>query len=233
MLPYFIFKGIDSRDMGIAVVGISPIIRAAKKVNEIEIAGRNGILHEDTNTFQNYTKDIECAIKNRDKQCSFDDICSWLTGSGELIVSSEPDKIYRVFIKNQISIADVLKSFSKFLVQFDCFPFKYSVNKADEEKTLTAPTTVYNQGTVYSEPVITVYGTGDVTLTVNDTDYTLVGIDGYVTINSEVQEVYKDSTNKNNSFLAMNFPRFEVGANTISWTGNVTKIKVEPQWRWL
>ncbi|MDD3041087.1 hypothetical protein, partial [Bacteroides sp.] len=113
------------------------------------------------------------------------------------------------------------------------FPFKHSVDHADEEMSLTTGTTIYNQGTIYSEPTITIYGVGDVTLMINDVNYSLTGIDGYVTINSELQEVYKDTVNKNNSFLAMEFPRFEVKENSISWTGNVTKVEIEPKWRWL
>ena len=230
MYQYFTFKGINSLDMGVVMLKAPSIYKPTKKVNEIEIAGRNGILHEDTNTYENYTKEAECHVMDRSK---IDDVCAWLNGYGEVIFSSEPDKVYRTFIKNQIPFNNILLNLNDFLVQFDCFPFKYSVNRADEEKTLTAPTTIYNQGTVYSEPTITIYGTGNVTLTINGKDYTLSGIDGYVTINSEMQEVYKGNVNKNNSYGAMDFPRFEVGANAINWTGNVTRVEIEPKWRWL
>ncbi|SHE47178.1 hypothetical protein, partial [Anaerotignum propionicum] len=65
------------------------------------------------------------------------------------------------------------------------------------------------------------------------TNYGLNGISGSVTINSEMMEVYKDVTNANNKYSALDFPRFQVGENSISWTGSVTKIEVEPKWRWL
>jgi phage-related protein len=227
---YFTFKGVNSLDMGVVMLKAPSIYKPTKKVNEIEIAGRNGILHEDTNAYENYTKEAECQVMDRSK---IDKVCEWLNGYGEVTFSSEQDKIYKAFIKNQIPFNNILLNLNDFLVQFDCFPFKYSVNYADEEMSLTTGTTIYNQGTVYSEPVITVYGTGDVTISINDSDYTITGIDGYVTISSELQEVYKDSTNKNNSFSALDFPKFQVGANTISWTGNITKTEIKPNWRWL
>lgn len=230
MYQYFTFKGINSLDMGVVMLKAPSIYKPSKKVNEIEIAGRNGILHEDTNAYENYTKEAECYVTDRSK---IDEVCAWLNGYGEVTFSSEADKIYRAFIKNQIPFNNILLNLNDFLVQFDCFPFKYSVNKADEEMSLTTGTTIYNQGTVYSEPVITIFGTGDVTIKINDKDFTVTGIDGYVTINSEVQEVYKDSTNKNNSFSALDFPKFQVGANTISWIGNVEKVEIQPSWRWL
>ena len=54
-----------------------------------------------------------------------------------------------------------------------------------------------------------------------------------VLIYTEMMEVYKDDENKNNSFTADDFPVFEVGENTISWTGNVERIEIQPNWRWL
>ncbi|MCQ4936772.1 distal tail protein Dit [Anaerotignum propionicum] len=235
MQPYFTFKGIRSTDMGIIVTKVPPITKPERTVSEIKIPGRNGVLHNDEGTYLNYTKEVECAIKNKGKNVPqyAEKINAWLDGYGEITFSNEPDKSYRVMVKNQMDMNGVLNSFSKFLIQFDCFPFKYSVNKADEEKTLTTPATIYNQGTIYSEPIITVYGTGNVTITINGTGYTITGISGYVTINSEIQEVYKDTTNKNNSFSALDFPRFQVGANTISWTGSVTRLEIKPNWRWL
>ena len=233
MNPYFTFKGIKSSDMGIIVTAVSPIIKPEKRVNQIKIPGRDGILHEDEGTYSNYTKDIECAIKNRAMKVDYSTIDAWLDGYGELTFSTEPNFVYRAMANNQISISGVLKSFSKFLVQFDVHPFKYSANPFNDHMTITDPVTIYNKGTYHSEPVITVYGTGGVTLTINDTEYTVSDIDGHVTINSEIQEVYKDGTNKNNTFIADEFPRFEVGENEISFTGNVTKIEIIPNWRWL
>ena len=29
------------------------------------------------------------------------------------------------------------------------------------------------------------------------------------------------------------FPIFKVGENTISWTGNASKVAIEPNWRWV
>lgn len=230
MYQYFKFKGINSLDMGVVMLKAPSIYKPKKRVNEIEIAGKNGVLHEDLGSFENYTKECECHVMDKS---NIDKICGWLTGYGEVVFSSEPDKVYRVFIKNQIPFNNILLNINDFLVQFDTYPLKYSVNKADEEITLTSGTTIYNKGTYYSEPIITVYGSGNITLTINGINYTLNSVDGYVTVNSEIQEVYKDSVNKNNTFIADDFPKFNVGENSFSFTGNVTKIEIQPQWRWL
>lgn len=219
--------------MGIIVTAVPPIIKPEKRVNQIKIPGRQGVLHQDEGTYSNYTKDIECAIKNRTMKVDYSTIDAWLDGYGELTFSTEPNFVYRAMANNQISISGVAKSFSKFLVQFDVYPFKYSANPFNDFLTLTSPSTIYSKGTFYSEPIITVYGTGSATLIINGINYTLSDIDGYVTINSEIQEVYKDKINKNNTFSGEDFPRLEVGKNEISFTGNVTKIEIEPNWRFL
>lgn len=57
MYQYFIWNGINSLDMGVVMLKAPSIFMPERRVNEIEIAGSNGILHEDTGTFANYTKD--------------------------------------------------------------------------------------------------------------------------------------------------------------------------------
>lgn len=227
--PYFIYNGIDSRMMGVIVTAMPPTVRAAQRVESVKVPGRSGSLHETDGSYDNYTKTMECAIKNRQK---IDDIAAWLTGSGEIIFSSEPDKVYRVTISNTISIAQMMRTFQKFQVSFDTYPFKYSVNRFDEALEMEKPAVILGKGTVYSQPVITVYAAGAVTLTINGVDYPLGNVDDYVTINSEIEECYKSGLNMNNIFSADEFPRLEPGENAISWTGNVEKIEIQPNWRW-
>ena len=43
---------------------------------------------------------------------------------------------------------------------------------------------------------------------------------------------YKDNVSKNDKKVG-EYPAFFVGENTISWTGNVTKVEIEPRWRFL
>ncbi len=228
--PYFIFKGKDSRDMDILISAMPDIVKPRRREEEVAIPGRNGVLTIDEGTYEGYTISVECGARGTEK---LEEIAAWLDGSGDLFLSTEPDKIYKARISNAISIADVIYLYISFLVQFKVFPFKYSVNAFGDNFTLTRPCSIYNKGTVCSQPTMTIYGNGNIILTVNGTNYGLNGINGSVTIDSEMMEVYKDATNANDKYSALDFPRFEVGENSISWTGSVTKIEVEPKWRWL
>ena len=227
---WFTFKGIDSREMGVIVTAMPETVRAERRIESITVAGRNGSLHTDEGVYESYDRTMECALIKRAK---LDEITAWLVGSGGMTFSTEPDKVYRVTIANKISIAQMMRVFQKFQVILDTQPFKYSVNATGDALELTAPTTIRNSGTVYSEPLITVYGSGDITLTINGADFPLYGVQESITIDSEMMEVFKEDTNQNGKYGGVEFPRFEVGKNEISWTGNVSKIKVQPRWRWL
>lgn len=227
---WFTFKGIDSREMGVIVTAMPETVRAERRIESITVAGRNGSLHTDEGVYESYDRTMECALIKRAK---LDEITAWLVGSGEMTFSTEPDKVYRVTIANKISIAQMMRVFQKFQVVMDTQPFKYSVNAAGDVLELTAPTTIRNSGTVYSEPLITVYGNGDITLNINGNPYPLRNVQESITIDSEMMEVFKEDTNQNGKYGGVEFPRFEVGQNEICWTGNVSKIKIQPRWRWL
>ena len=227
---WFTFKGVDSREMGVIVTAMPETVRAERRIESITVAGRNGSLPTDEGVYESYDRTMECALK---KRARLDEITAWLVGSGEMTFSTEPDKVYRVTIANKISIAQMMRVFQKFQAVMDTQPFKYSVNAAGDALELTAPTTIRNSGTVYSEPIITVFGSGDVTLTINGADFPLYGVEESITIDSEMMEVFKGDTNQNGKYGGAKFPRFEVGKNEISWTGNVSKIKIQPRWRWL
>ena len=229
-MGWFSFKGKDSRDFGILISAAPEKVRAERRVEQITIPGRNGELTVDEGTYAPYVISVECSTRGSDR---LDEIVAWLDGAGELILCTEPDKVFLASIYNKISVADMIYLYNSFLLQFRVQPFKYSVNAISDTLDLTAPTTIRNSGTVYSEPLITVYGSGDITLTVNGTGFPLYGVNESITIDSEMMEVFKGNANQNSKYGGVEFPRFEVGKNEISWTGNVQKVRIEPRWRWL
>lgn len=229
-MGWFRFKGKDSRDFGILISSVPQQTRPERRVEHITIPGRHGDLTEDEETYEPYTISLECSTRGSDK---LDEIVAWLNGAGELILFTEPDKVYRASIYNKISIADVIYLYNSFLLQFRVQPFKYSVNAFGDGLELTKATTVFNSGTVYSQPIITVYGSGDMELVINDTVFPLYGVEESITIDSEMMEVFKETKNQNSKYGGEDFPKLEVGENIVSWTGNVEKVVIEPRWRWL
>jgi phage-related protein len=98
--------------------------------------------------------------------------------------------------------------------------------------TLTSSGTVVNPGTVYSLPRIKVYGTGSRTLTVDGKPIVLNLLSGNLTLDSELKECSFGDTAQNNRMTG-DFPVLEVGSNAISLGSGITKVEIEPRWRYL
>ncbi len=231
---YFIFNGINSKDMGIEIVQFPDIIKPERNIQAINVPGRSNSLYIDSNTYNSYTLSITCTLNPffKNKQ-SIDKILSWLDGFGDLIISQEKEKIYSACIKNSISISNIIWLFPQFLVNFEVQPLKKSINYRNEFLEITKKSIINNIGTVESLPIITIYGVGDVTLIVNNQHFFIKNVDEYITINSEFLEVYKDNVNQNNKYNNFDFPIFQIGKNTIDFLGNVKKIEIQPNWRWI
>ena len=67
---------------------------------------------------------------------------------------------------------------------------------------------------------------------VNDELVEVKNINEGITIDSEMQEAYYNNDNLNHQMLG-SFPVFEIGENKIRTEGNIDKIEILPNWRWL
>ena len=62
MKPYFIFKGKNSREMGISLLKLPPRIKPERRGELITVPGRDGFLFESEDAFNGKTLEIECTF---------------------------------------------------------------------------------------------------------------------------------------------------------------------------
>ena len=191
------------------------------------VPGRHGNLTTTDGAFESYIRSTEFIVKDKKK---IDEICAQFKGSGWLIFSSEPDRKYKARVANQIEFSHVIRHFKRFVVEFEVQPFGYDV--FEQTITKTAPFSLFNIGTVDSEPIITIFGTGNITLYVNNQSISLKEIAGSITIDSEMQNAYNGAASMNNK-MSGEFPILSLGENHITWLGNVTKLEIQPNWRYI
>ena len=95
---------------------------------------------------------------------------------------------------------------------------------------------IRNNGNIVSKPILTIYGLDDITISLNGQDIFEIALsdDGYITIDTDGMEAYKDGTLKNR-LVKGDYDDFALrpGQNTIGWTGTVTQISVYKYSRWL
>lgn len=228
-----IWKGIDSKTIdGLIITELPPITKPKMKTSITKINGRDGDIVEELG-YESYTKTISIGLA---KNYDIDKVIKYFTGSGTLVMSNEPNKVYNSRIIDQIDYEKLLR-FKTAVVKFHTQPFKYLKDEAISEVSITSQTSIQveNKGLEKSKPIFTLTGSGTIELIVNNNivlTYTFPEDETEVVIDSLQEEAYLNGVYKNRNMVGI-FPELEVGNNTITWSGNLTNIKIEPKSRWL
>lgn len=225
-------------DFGILVEKRPELPSPKRRVSYVDIPGRHSGLRYDEKTFEDITIAVECSFKG-DPYKRIDDIKKWLIGSGEqdLIFSYQPDKRYVAQVVNSIDFSIALKIVSKFIIIFNCRPFKYAVENTPVVIQTGDGFSLVNEGSLESRPVIKVFSTGEGSFKINDFEVFLSEISSpNVVIDSELEEAYTIESGlpvNANNYISGEYPVLETGINTITFTGSITKLEITPNWRWL
>lgn len=230
MNAWFSFNDQKSSDFGIRVLRQPARIRPLERITRTLVPGRAGSLvtMQGEDVYDDILLEAECYLEDTER---LGDINAWLKGGGRLEISGRPGGHYRARVNNQIRFDKLLRvnPHVSFSVIFRCFPFWYRNNVSDVTVTSSGEM-IANPGNVSAEPLITVYGEGDISLMVGTTLVELTGVSGNITLDCELKEAYSGSTLMN-SRMAGEFPALTPGANAVSWSGAVTKVIVRPKWR--
>lgn len=204
-----------------------PVIPVAKrKLEKIDVPGRHGSL-----TKKGEFEDVSFTVKfNLLERVNIKPLVRRIKGwllQAKTLSFTDDEEIYRKVKHVEIGdIVNEIEEYGMFDVTFTTAPFEYAICQPIE---ITRPITLFNPGTFESLPKLTVYGTGDITITVHGISFQIKGLTDQVIIDSEFMEAYTGTITMNDKMVGK-FPYFEVGENTISWTGNLTKLIIEPRW---
>ena len=224
--PYFIFKDINSLDLEIVIKDewLPPVQKASDDVEIIEVPGRDGYLTISKNRKKPIVKTVTAVLINEKNKHI---VREWLYGEGRLILSNESDVFYKARIISSPEFYDYWGYGWQFEVEFLCQPWAYLLT-GEKVITITEKDTVIHNPGAVSKPLIKVYGDSAVDLMVNDKIHKFSNISEYAIVDSELMEVYKET-----SLVKYygEFPEFVPGENNISWDGNVSKLEIIPRWR--
>lgn len=190
MMDWFEWNGVRCTEYGIHVLEQPPITVPSERATHTNVPGRPGSLTtlEGEDVYDDMILTATCLIADPSR---IPEIAAWLKGSGTVTFANRKGGFYYARIANQIEFAKVLRGnpHRSFAVNFRCKPFWYLSDV--EPITLTSSTSIIsNPGSVYSEPVITVYGSGEVTLMVGTTIVELSDVSGSITIDASLMEAY-------------------------------------------
>ena len=229
MNDWFEWNGTRSTQYGIYVLEQPTYTLPAERVTFTTVPGRSGTLTtlEGDSVYSDVTHTATCLI---DSESRIPNLTSWLRGSGNVTFANRPGGYYKARIINQIAFDKILRGnpHRKFAVNFYSKPFWYHSSNA--ATVLTESGFVTNPGNVFSEPTITVTGSGDITLMVGGTLIELEDVDTGITIDSSVMEAYQGSMALNDKMTG-DFPVLQPGITAISWDGNVSSVSILGNWR--
>lgn len=232
MNDWFEWNGVKSTSLGIHVSEHPPITVPEERVTFTDVPGRSGSLTtvEADETYNDMVLTATCFIENT---ANIRAITAFLKGAGKVVFANRRDGFYYARIVNQIPFEQILRGRpnKSFTVNFRCKPFLYLHDSP--EITLTKDAGIItNPGAVHSLPLVTVNGTGDVTLMLNGTILELNDLNGTITMDSELEEAWSGDQSAN-SRMDGEFPRLIAGHNAYSWDGDVTSVVIQPRWRTL
>ena len=227
-----IFNNICSEELGIIVVEGPPEVLAQEEYEEIIIEGRNGTLIENKGTFPNIEKSFILTTIDLDQDIDLmiEKIKMWLFNiKDNKLLYAIPNRyniVKKVVIEEDIKTT--FEEYGDFKIKFLCEPFYYDL--LEKNITITEKgTKFYNKGDFNSNPKIVIYGTGDLQLTINDTTVQINNVDERVLLDSKLFLCLdKDNNNKSIDMIG-NFPTLDIGENTITWVGNITKLDTSPR----
>lgn len=141
---------------------------------------------------------------------------------------SDDDVYYKI---NSVEIDEFENEIEEYgigTVKFDLEPFDYAcidpIIVSNEEKLV-------NLGTHEALPKIVIKGKGDITLMFNSQKVQLIGISDYVVLDSDLLIAYRKNDESMDEKMIGEFPIFKEKYIKVSWTGNISELKIEPRWR--
>lgn len=237
MRNYIILNGISSETItGLLIQNLPPISKPKQRVNIEEIDGRSG----DIVTYLGYSaydKQFEIGLYG---DYDIDDVISFFNSQGTIIFSNEEDKYYNYQIIEQIDFERLVR-YRTATVKIHVQPFKFSSVESSKIFDITTQTSINirNNGNFTSKPIITITGTGIINLSLNNEQMFVIDLeDTSTTIALDINNMnaYDPTTNAYmNREVTGNYDNFalNVGLNTISWSGTITKIEIQNYSRWI
>ncbi|GHU48758.1 hypothetical protein FACS1894127_0100 [Clostridia bacterium] len=230
MNAFIINENINSRsDLSLRITQPPRLPASRRIVDSIGVDGREGTLTV-LKGWEDITFDMRAALIGTDIRPRWRSVLPQILAAGTLYFSTDPEVYYKVKHVSAGELEMRLSGLGEFSLKFTCAPFRYQRNVS--MVTMTSSGTITNPGTTYSLPRIKVYGTGTRTLTINSKPIILNLLSGSLMLDSELKECFYGNAAQNNRMTG-DFPVFAAGSNQVTLGSGITKVEIEPRWRYI
>lgn len=220
----FIFKGIKSTEMMISCQDEDFLGRASLSVEQISIEGKDGSDFEILN-YNNFEKNIIIFLRDNSK---LDEVLTWLNGKGQFVYNGRQTTAYFLDTLEAENLFD--KAF-KLKTKFIRYPIWHKQN----DEFIEVTDSFFNEGNVYSRPLIKITGTGKTDISINDVRFIYnFDTDPEVVIDcQEMIETYNGTSKSKNIEIGFKYPLSHPGENKIIVHSGTPKIFIKRKDAWL
>lgn len=229
------FNGITSKSLGIEVE-VPPNYEIAERIyNVVPLPGRNGDLVEDTGAFKNVVREYAVSIGEvgGNHTALAGKIAQWLYSSSgyvRLEDSYEPDYVKMARYVGTNPLENIMQQAGRMILQFDRKPQRF-LKSGQTAVVFNKTGTITNPTYMTAKPYIDIHGNGNGSVTIGNHTINLTNIIDMITVNSDIEDVYKGPVNMNmNAKIINGFPLLHPGNTNISFNGGVTAVYIVPNW---
>lgn len=232
---YFVFAGKSSLDFAVKISRPNTWGSPDRDVETVEVPGRNGVMVFDNGRFKNIDLDYDCYMLEKfdENMAAFRDFMGVHSTSYYRLEDSYHGGEFRlVRFKNGLSVDVVNRNDGgSFTVTFDAKPQRYLIEgekpieiEAGGSVTLVNPTCQTAKPKIVITAGTGELGVGDETLTINANA-------GGLVIDSELQDIYLGTENKNGDveLSSGEFPTLPAGNTAIQLADGMTAV-IYPRW---
>lgn len=231
---YFVWKGVDSRAMGVHVISYPPIMRAPERLSYVAIPGRSGdlTLAEGDQVYDAYTRTME--VSNM-RGADINMARAWLSGSGPLILGNEPGYIYTVDMQAQLQMDRILRGVWGGPLQMHTQPFKQKTVEPPPIEITSTATMIFNPGSVPAVPTVRLYAgsTAAATVTLGGKTLSFASMPELLVIDLDTQWIFDGYGARVTNIASGEFGKIPPGRSIVNFSGSITKVEIIPRWRYL
>lgn len=223
------WHGRSSDDVGVIVEKYPEVIVPRRKQEKVSVPGRSGDLIFEQDAYENYTQRYEVYVSAEHPRLTTisHTVAEWLMVKGyqKLEDSYWLDTFRLACYSGGTNIENILNRFGRAEIEFDCKPQRF-YKSGSYAIEMTNGQKLWNPSQFTAKPLIVITGSG--AGTISDGTNTLTLTDCDVTIDCDLMQIYKGTTNKNSvgsgAFLALD------RESTITWDGGITAVSLTPRW---
>lgn len=229
-MNYLIFRGVSTLDIGVFAAKMPAHAKPGMRYTEFQIQGRDGTVH----TVDGYDAfDMTCQLTMiRGDVYTRDLINAWADGSGPLVSSDMPDRAWQASVLKPVEyerrVYDGFRCYDKAYVTFHCQPGMREA--VPSVHTFESTGSILNPGSMVAHPTIVVTGKGNCVFAVGGNTITLNNVSAPVTLDCAAGYVYTPS---GAAEMVGDFPVLPMGQSQVVLGSGVSKIEIQPNWRWL